>query len=697
MPIIRHGDRHHRSLLLNRTGEAFLEVLDGSYKSFLVVGGEVFGIADGSQNLRLVGIHEAQQLVLEAADVLNRDIIHMAARDCEQGDNLALQRHRLVDALLQDFQRALAAVEAGLGYFVQIGAELGECRQLAVLGKVKLERAGYLFHRLRLSGGAYAGYGVADVDSRTLAGVEQVGFQEDLSVRDGDDVRRDVSGDIPGLRLNERKRRKGTAAELVVQLGRALQQTGVQVEDVARIGFPARWAAKQQGQLAVSGGLLGQVIVDDENMLAVVHEVLAHGAARIRSDVKQRGRLGSARRYDDRVIQRALAAEGFDNRTNRGLLLTDSDVDANHAVALLIDDRIDRDLRFARLAVADDELALAAADRNHGVDRLDARLHRLEYGFTGHDARCRRFDRTASRRRDRTVAVKRLAQSVDNAAQKSVAYRNFHDAARTLHLVAFTDVRVRSKDNDTDIALLKVERHAYNAVGELEQLAGHSVLKAVHASDTVADLDNRSDLVDLDLGFILFNLLLNQRADFIRSDAQFLHPCLQCLGIDLLAQAVQLGGEGSVIDLVSDADLDAAQKGRLDDLLADDAPSRDDSELLEHLRELGFAERDCRINGRAGFAGSFVGNSAVGFADAADRRLAAAFDQKRDRIQNNRGHAVPDCFFDDVKLDGRLDARRRQETGYVSVGCQAPAISSSCWRTSATRFCVLATSYSACA
>ena len=57
-------------------------------------------------------------------------------------------------------------------------------------------------------------------------------------------------------------------------------------------------------------------------------------------------------------------------------LLADRDVDADEVAALLVDDRVDRDGGLARLAVADDQLALAAADRDQGVDGLDAGLDR---------------------------------------------------------------------------------------------------------------------------------------------------------------------------------------------------------------------------------------------------------------------------------------------------------------------------------
>ena len=57
--------------------------------------------------------------------------------------------------------------------------------------------------------------------------------------------------------------------------GRALQQTGVQIEHVAGVGLAAGGALEQQAQRAVGDGVLGQVVVDDQHVLAVMHKVLA--------------------------------------------------------------------------------------------------------------------------------------------------------------------------------------------------------------------------------------------------------------------------------------------------------------------------------------------------------------------------------------------------------------------------------------
>src|SRR5262249_790971 len=57
-----------------------------------------------------------------------------------------------------------------------------------------------------------------------------------------------------------------------------------------------------------------------------------------------------------------------------------------HVAAALVDDRVDRDRRLPGLAIADDQLPLATADRDHGVDRLDARLERHLHGLPHDDA-----------------------------------------------------------------------------------------------------------------------------------------------------------------------------------------------------------------------------------------------------------------------------------------------------------------------
>ena len=170
--------------------------------------------------------------------------------------------------LLQDLHQPAAAVQLVLRRLVEVAGELRERRQVAVLREVEAQAAGHLPHRLHLGRPADARHREADVDRGPLALVEQVALEEDLAVGDRDDVGRDVGREVAGLRLDDRQRGQRPAAQLLVQLRRALQQARVQVEDVARVRLAARRAAQQQRDLAVGLRVLRQVVVDAQRVAA---------------------------------------------------------------------------------------------------------------------------------------------------------------------------------------------------------------------------------------------------------------------------------------------------------------------------------------------------------------------------------------------------------------------------------------------
>ena len=124
----------------------------------------------------------------------------------------ASRRAAAVLALLEDLDQPLAAVELRLRRLVEVGAELRERRQLAVLREDEAQRARDLLHRLDLRVAADARHRDADVHRRADAGVEEVGLEEDLAVGDRDHVGRDVGRDVAGLGLDDRERRERAAA-----------------------------------------------------------------------------------------------------------------------------------------------------------------------------------------------------------------------------------------------------------------------------------------------------------------------------------------------------------------------------------------------------------------------------------------------------------------------------------------------------
>src|ERR1700733_9938642 len=120
-------------------------------------------------------------------------------------------------------------------------------------------------------------------------------------------------------------------------------------------------------------------------MLAVVHPVLSDRRTGIGSKPFEPGRVGRGCRDDGGVIHRATLIQDAPDRSDRGALLADGHVDApdllfriaGFPVLALVEDGVHTYRGLAGLAVADDQLPLAATDRRHRVDGLDTGLQWL--------------------------------------------------------------------------------------------------------------------------------------------------------------------------------------------------------------------------------------------------------------------------------------------------------------------------------
>ncbi len=64
-----------------------------------------------------------------------------------------------------------------------------------------------------------------------------------------------------------------------------------------------------------------------------------------------------------------------------------------------------------------------------------------------------------------------------------------------------------AQQHRADAVLFQVQRDAEHVVRELEHLAGHRLLDAVHTGDAVANRYDRADLGDVDVDGIAANLV----------------------------------------------------------------------------------------------------------------------------------------------------------------------------------------------
>ena len=122
--------------------------------------------------------------------------------------------------------------------------------------------------------------------------------------------------------------------------GGAFQQAAVQIEHIAGIRFAAGRALQHQRNLAIRHGVLGQIIINDQRIHAVIHEPFAHGRAGKRRQVLVGGGVGGRGRNDDGVGHRARFFEHRDDARDVGLLLADGDVNAVERAVILVARRL---------------------------------------------------------------------------------------------------------------------------------------------------------------------------------------------------------------------------------------------------------------------------------------------------------------------------------------------------------------------
>ncbi len=303
----------------------------------------------------------------------------------------------------------------------------------------------------------------------------------------------------------------------------------MQVEHVARIGFAARRAAQQQRHLTIGNSLLREIVINDQAVHAVVAEEFAHGGAGVRREVLQRSGLRSGGGNNDGVFHRAVFFELLHDLRNGGALLAHGDVDAVELLALvvavvpalLVDEGIDGDGGLTGLTVTNDQLTLAAADGHERVNRLDAGLHGLVHRLTRDDAGGLLFHALASHVLERALAVDRVAERIDHAAEQTLADGNVHNGAGALDAVAFLDLGVRAEDHDADVIGFEVQGHALHTGRKGDHFARLYVVEAVDTGNAVPNGQHGADFADFGLGAEAGDLVLDDLGDF--SGADFHH------------------------------------------------------------------------------------------------------------------------------------------------------------------------------
>lgn len=209
------------------------------------------------------------------------------------------------------------------------------------------------------------GYGNIWVNCRMNIGVEQVGFQEDLIIGNGDYVGWNECRNVICLSFDNWQcgQRIGFFFYFIfgegfnvfgVNMCSMFQQMRVEVENVVWECFMFWWMMEQQGDLMVSNSLFRQVIVNDQCIFIVVMEVFVYCVIGIWCQVLQCSGFRCSCYYNDGVSQCVVFFQFMYYVRNGGCFLVDSDIDIFDIGIVLVDDGIDSQCGFICLMVIDD-------------------------------------------------------------------------------------------------------------------------------------------------------------------------------------------------------------------------------------------------------------------------------------------------------------------------------------------------------
>ena len=128
---------------------------------------------DSLAHISVLGVHAFGQLGEKLADALQLDAVEEAFGRGEDLHHLVGERKRFALALVERRHEAFAARERALRVDVEVGAELREGLEVAVLRELELDASCDLLHRRELRVAADAGDGDPDIDRRPHARVRR--------------------------------------------------------------------------------------------------------------------------------------------------------------------------------------------------------------------------------------------------------------------------------------------------------------------------------------------------------------------------------------------------------------------------------------------------------------------------------------------------------------------------------------------
>jgi hypothetical protein len=261
--------------------------------------------------------------------------------------------------------------------------------------------------------------------------------------------------------------------------------------------------------------VLAEIVVDDQRVATSVHPSLGQCTAGERREVLhagQRARLGDDHRG---VVHRLGFGQQADRFGDFAPALTDQHQDTAYTLVTLMDHCVERERALAGALVADQQLALAAPDRQQRVDDRVARVQRPRDGIAFNDRRRARLERALLGDGGRRKPVERPAERVDHAPEQRIAATERQALAAAPKTQAGNEFIGAIEEDATRQLLVELEHPGAAAVMRMQHFTNRHRRQPLHPGDAVGHTDDGADFLDHQTDFR--HCALDQGADVAKA------------------------------------------------------------------------------------------------------------------------------------------------------------------------------------
>ena len=156
-------------------------------------------IPDFAQQGLMLADNVRQESILKFCDLAGLQLVKIPPDTRIDNSHLLFNSHRRILSLLQQLSQMHTMTQELLSGSIKVRIELGKSSNLTILSQLQFHGTCHLFHDPGLGSRSDMGHRQTNINGREDTFVEQLCFQEDLSVSDGNDICWNVSRHITSL------------------------------------------------------------------------------------------------------------------------------------------------------------------------------------------------------------------------------------------------------------------------------------------------------------------------------------------------------------------------------------------------------------------------------------------------------------------------------------------------------------------